>query len=120
MATTVIGTLVGSPWKSSVLVILCVFVTAFRLGLGPIPWFMSTELMSAERGRGGVQSAVASFSWFMSFAVVKSFKAFVERNPVALWCSFAAYSAAGFVFVLVFVPETNGKSREQIRAELVG
>jgi len=102
------------------LLILCAYVTAFRLGLGPIPWFISTELLPADRDGGSVQSATAAFSWVVSFAVVKSFKAFVVRDPVALWCSFAAYSAAGLAFVYAFVPETNGKSREQIRAELAG
>ncbi|KAL5241839.1 hypothetical protein ACI65C_009249 [Semiaphis heraclei] len=113
------NTLVDSPWRMSLLIILCVFISAFRLGLGPIPWFISTELSPALYG-GRIQSMAASFSWSLSFVIMKSFKIFVEANPVLLWCSFAAFSAAGFLFVLFYVPETNNKSREQIHLELIG
>lgn len=113
-----IGELEDSPrLKMSVLYILCIFISAFRLGLGPIPWFMSTELIPAENG-GIIPSAVATFSWFLSFLIMKSFKILVEENPVSLWGSFTLYSSIGFIFILFYVPETNNKSREQIRSEL--
>jgi hypothetical protein len=108
-----------SPWRISLLFILCVFISAFRLGLGPIPWFISTELSPALYG-GRIQSLAASFSWTLSFVIMKSFKILVEANPVLLWCSFTAFSVAGFLFVLFYVPETNNKSREQIHFELIG
>lgn len=107
-----------SPWRISLLFVLCVFISAFRLGLGPIPWFISTELSPALYG-GRIQSLAASFSWTLSFVIMKSFKIFVEANPVMLWCTFTAFSAAGFLFILFYVPETNNKSREQIRLELI-
>ncbi|XP_060865760.1 facilitated trehalose transporter Tret1-like [Metopolophium dirhodum] len=112
-------TLMESPWRISLLFVLCVFISAFRLGLGPIPWFISTELSPALYG-GRIQSMAACFSWSLSFVIMKTFKIFVEANPVLLWCSFAAFSAAGFLFVLFYVPETNNKSREQIHIELIG
>ncbi|XP_015368897.1 PREDICTED: facilitated trehalose transporter Tret1-like [Diuraphis noxia] len=113
-----VNTLVDSSWRMSLLLILCVFISAFRLGLGPIPWFISTELSPALYG-GRIQSIAASFSWSLSFVIMKTFKIFVEANPVMLWCSFAAFSAAGLLFVLFYVPETNNKSREQIHLELI-
>ncbi|KAL4143715.1 hypothetical protein QTP88_006011 [Uroleucon formosanum] len=112
-------TLLDSPWRISLLFILCLFISAFRLGLGPIPWFISTELSPALYG-GRIQSLAASFSWSLSFVIMKTFKIFVEENPVLLWSSFAAFSAAGFLFVMFYVPETNNKSREQIHHELIG
>ncbi|XP_060854794.1 facilitated trehalose transporter Tret1-like isoform X1 [Rhopalosiphum padi] len=113
------ATQMDSPWRISLLFILCVFISAFRLGLGPIPWFISTELSPALYG-GRIQSLAASFSWTLSFVIMKSFKILVEANPVLLWCSFTAFSAAGFLFVLFYVPETNNKSREQIHLDLIG
>ncbi|XP_027849148.2 facilitated trehalose transporter Tret1-like [Aphis gossypii] len=111
-------TYADSPWRISLLFVLCVFISAFRLGLGPIPWFISTELSPALYG-GRIQSLAASFSWTLSFVIMKSFKIFVEANPVMLWCTFTAFSAAGFLFILFYVPETNNKSREQIRRDLI-
>lgn len=99
---------------------LCAFVVAFRLGLGPIPWFAATELAPADRGGGRIQSAAASFSWSLSFVIMKTFKTLVQQYPVQLWTTFAGLSAAGFVFIALCVPETNNKDRQQIRADMTG
>ncbi|VVC44865.1 Hypothetical protein CINCED_3A016747 [Cinara cedri] len=106
-----------SPWKMTVLLVLCTFISAFRLGLGPIPWFISIELMP-DAYRDRIQSVTASFSWFLSFVIMKTFKVLVESHPVEVWCSYAAFSAVGFVFILACVPETNNKSNEQILSDL--
>lgn len=112
------GALDGSPrWKVSVVPVLCAFISAFRLGLAPMPWFMVPEMEPSENG-GRIQSTMASVSWLLSFLIVKLFKIAVERHPVALWTVFSACSAVGFVFVWFRVPETSNKSREQIRSEL--
>ncbi|XP_050422959.1 facilitated trehalose transporter Tret1-like [Adelges cooleyi] len=111
------GDLADSPWKYASLVIVCVFISGFRLGLGPIPWFMVTELISSKDS-GRVQSVMASFSWFLSFLIMKTFKFLIQQNATALWLSCTVYSAAGLAFILFYVPETNNKSREQIQAEL--
>ncbi|XP_025417244.1 facilitated trehalose transporter Tret1-like isoform X2 [Sipha flava] len=110
------GALDNSPWKISVLFILCTFIVAFRLGLGPIPWFISTELIPTENG--GLPSVAATFSWTLSFVIMKTFKMIVDSSPIALWATFAALSVIGFIFILFYVPETNNKSREEIRINL--
>lgn len=104
----------------TLLCVLCVFVVAFRLGLGPIPWFTAIELAPADRGGGRIQSAASSFSWFLSFVIMKTFKTLVQQYPVQLWILFAGLSAAGFTFIALCVPETNNKSRQQIRADMMG
>lgn len=115
------GTLDGRPWKTlSLLCVLCTFIVAFRLGLGPIPWFVATELTPADRGGGLIQSASSSFSWFLSFVIMKTFKTLVQQYPVQLWTTFAGMSAVGFAFIALCVPETNNKSRQQIRADMMG
>lgn len=106
-----------SSWKISIIFILYVFISAFRLGLGPIPWFICTELMPAEYC-GRTQSILVTFSWFLSFIIMKTFKIFLEICPIILWSSFFTYSIVGLIFITIFVPETNNKSREQIRLEL--
>uniref|UniRef100_A0A2H8TNF3 Facilitated trehalose transporter Tret1 n=1 Tax=Melanaphis sacchari TaxID=742174 RepID=A0A2H8TNF3_9HEMI len=111
-------TLADSPWRMSLLFVLCIFISAFRLGLGPIPWFISTELSPALYG-SRIQSMTASFSWTLSFFILKSFKILFEYNPVLLWCLFTMLSVIGFLFMLFYVPETNNKSREQIHLDLI-
>lgn len=99
--------------------VVCAHIAFFRLGLGPVPWFMTAELLlgsGRENSRG--QSLVASYSWILSFAVMQSFIPLVNAWPSLLWFGYGALSAAGALFVLLLVPETNNKSADQVRSSL--
>jgi len=100
-------------------VVVCAFIAFFRLGLGPIPWFMTSELLGdGDRRTNLAQSCVASYSWTLSFAVMQSFYPLVDAHPVALWFGYSAFSAVGLLFVLFLVPETSNKTADEIRVSL--
>lgn len=100
------------------IIIVCVFISFFRLGLGPIPWLMTTELLGADH-KNVAQSYVASYSWMLSLFVTQSFLPLVNKWPVALWCGYSVLSAIGLLFILFFIPETNNKSRREIYLSLM-
>ncbi|XP_008184067.1 facilitated trehalose transporter Tret1 [Acyrthosiphon pisum] len=99
------------------IVIVCTFISFFRLGLGPIPWFITTELIGADHSNRA-QSCIVSYSWILSFVVMKTFVMLVDEWPVALWLGYTVISVVGYLFVLFFVPETNNKSADEIRLSL--
>lgn len=112
------GTL-ADPLKVLPVFIVCAYIAFFRIGLGPVPWFMTAKLLlgsGRENSRG--QSLVASYSWILSFAVMQSFIPLVNSWPVLLWFGYGVLSAAGALFVLFLVPETNNKSADQVRSSL--
>ncbi|XP_022182449.1 facilitated trehalose transporter Tret1-like [Myzus persicae] len=98
-------------------VIVCTFIAFFRLGLGPIPWFITTELIGADHSNRA-QSYIVSYSWVLSFAVMKTFVMLVDEWPVALWLFYTVISVFGYLFILFFVPETNNKNADEIRLSL--
>ncbi|KAJ8964304.1 hypothetical protein NQ314_005004 [Rhamnusium bicolor] len=49
---------------------LCLFIIAFSLGLGPVPWFLTAELFPIEI-KSVMASVAATFNWFFGFIVVK-------------------------------------------------
>lgn len=100
------------------IVIVCTFISFFRLGLGPIPWFMTTELLGVDH-KNVAQSYVASYSWMLSFFVMQSFLPLVDKWPVALWCGYSVLSAFGLLFIFFFIPETNNKSNREICLSLM-
>uniref|UniRef100_A0A2S2NDY1 Facilitated trehalose transporter Tret1 n=1 Tax=Schizaphis graminum TaxID=13262 RepID=A0A2S2NDY1_SCHGA len=99
------------------IIIVCTFISFFRLGLGPIPWFITTELIGADHSNRA-QSCIVSYSWILSFVVMKTFVTLVDDWPVALWLGYTIISVVGYLFILFFVPETNNKNAEEIRLSL--
>lgn len=100
------------------ILIVCTYIAFFRIGLGPIPWFMTSELLGAD-SKNRAQSFIVSYSWLLSFAVMQSFVPLVDGWPVAMWFGYTGLSLLGLLFVLFFLPETNNKSIEEVRLSLM-
>lgn len=99
------------------IIIVCTYISFFRLGLGPLPWFITTELIGADHSNRA-QSCIVSYSWILSFVVMKTFVILVDDWPVALWLGYTIISVIGYLFILFFIPETNNKHADEIRSSL--
>ncbi|XP_011378689.1 solute carrier family 2, facilitated glucose transporter member 2 isoform X1 [Pteropus vampyrus] len=104
-------------WMSYVsMIAVFLFVSFFEIGPGPIPWFMVAEFFS--QGSRSAAMAVAAFTnWTCNFLIALCFP------YIADFCGpyvFFIFAGAMFVFTLFTffkVPETKGKSFEEIAAE---
>lgn len=99
---------------------LCVFVSVYAAGVGPIPWLMLREIFAPNMRRRAT-AITAGFHWFLAFGVTKLYQNLVDmvRPGWALW-HFAVTCVIGIIFVYFFVPETKGKSLEDIQNEFNG
>ena len=102
------------------LVSFIIYVVAFSLGWGPIPWlFMGEALPAKVRGPGA--SLVTAINWSCTFIITKTFPQMVkDLGPFGVFFMFGVVMVLGFIFVILFVPETKGKSLEQIEAQMAG
>ncbi|KAL7288117.1 facilitated trehalose transporter Tret1 [Trichogramma pretiosum] len=102
------------------LLCICLFIFMFSIGFGPIPWMMMSELFSSTI-KGIAGSSACLFNWFMAFIVTKYYSPLEEAagNYTCFWI-FSGICLGGIVFVLFLVPETKGKTLEQIQFELGG
>lgn len=98
--------------------IVCTYISFFRIGLGPIPWFISSEMLRDDTNNRA-QSFVASYSWILSFVVMQTFLPLVDEWPVALWLGYSILSIIGSIFIWLFIPETNNKSKEEVDLALM-
>jgi len=96
------------------LICLMIFMVAFSIGYGPIPWLMLGELIP-QKVKARVASLATVINWFCSFIVTKFFNSVQEALTIQ-WCYwiFAIICAINFAFVLTLLPETKGKSVEEI------
>lgn len=102
------------------LVSLIIFSLGFSLGYGPIPWLMMGEILPAKI-RGPAASIVTAFNWASTFVVTTTFP-MMKKNLGACY-TFWFYGIMvvfGFFFTVICVPETRGKSLEDIERLMSG
>ncbi|XP_060528143.1 facilitated trehalose transporter Tret1-like [Cylas formicarius] len=108
----------GISW----LPILCliVYIITYCLGFGPIPWTVMGEMFPAN-----VKSVASTFTaatcWFFGFLLTKYFATVADLiGKAGSFGLFAGCCAVGFAFVYKFLPETSGKSLQEIQDILNG
>ena len=97
---------------------LAVYVAAFALSLGPLPYVMMAELFPQEvRSRG--MSLASATSWGTNILVSLTFLTLLELlGPSNLFWAYCAICTLALIFSVLMVPETRGCSLEQIEANL--
>ncbi|XP_041976803.1 uncharacterized protein LOC121731440 [Aricia agestis] len=89
-------------------------------GLAPLPYVILTEMFSFQV-RAKVVGAVVTYAWFQSFVSLAIYTPIANNfGQYTAFFFFGAINLAGGTFVHFFLPETKGKSDEEIRAILAG
>ncbi len=94
---------------------ILLYVAFFALGMGPGPWLIISEIFPTKV-RGRAASIATSTLWSGTLLVTLTFLSLVK--VLNLWGTFAIYGALSFVcliFVWKMVPETKGRTLEQIQ-----
>jgi SP family arabinose:H+ symporter-like MFS transporter len=87
--------------------------------LGPVLWVMLSEIFP-NRLRGLAITVVGSFGGLISFIVVTVFPVELEHfGSSVTFFLFAGFGLISLLFILAFVPETKGKSLEELENILV-
>ncbi|KAJ8258263.1 hypothetical protein COCON_G00172750 [Conger conger] len=98
----------------SIVAIFC-FVAFFEIGPGPIPWFIVAELFS--QGPRPSAIAVAGFcNWTANFIVGMGFQYVEQICKAYVFIIFTVLLLGFFVFTFFKVPETKGRTFDQISA----
>lgn len=99
---------------------VAIFIIVFSIGFGPIPWMIMGEIFPAPI-KGIASSISAAFNWMLAFTVTNQFQNM--KNGLGDGITFGIFGiicGVGTVFVACLVPETKGKSVDEVRALLNG
>ncbi|CAO1381672.1 unnamed protein product [Diamesa serratosioi] len=97
---------------------LCVFIIAFSLGFGPVPWLMMGEIFSTDI-KGIAGSLTGTLNWFLAFLITVLYPPIQENIGASFsFLIFTGFSILGTFFVYFVVPETKGKSLSEIQEML--
>ncbi|KAK3622102.1 Bifunctional purine biosynthesis protein PurH [Elasticomyces elasticus] len=90
-------------------VAVLLFVASFGLGLGPVPFLLSSELVAAE-AVGATQSWALASNWIATFVVAQFFPLVNEKlGKGQVYFVFAGFAVLAGTLTWFFVPETAGK-----------
>ncbi|XP_034476175.1 facilitated trehalose transporter Tret1-2 homolog [Drosophila innubila] len=99
---------------------ILLFIVFFSIGFGPVPWIIMAELFT-EDVKSVAGSIAGTSNWFSAFLVTKLFP--ILKNSIGsaptFWI-FTVIAVIAFVYSLLCVPETKGKSLLEIQHILAG
>ena len=95
------------------------FVACFAVSLGPVMWVLFSELFP-NRVRGRAISFVGFINSGISFLVQLVFPwELANLGSATTFLIYGLFAAVGFVFIMILLPETKGRSLEELESELV-
>ena len=94
------------------------YVAFFAISLGPVTCVMVSEIFPLSIRGSGMAIAIAS-NWLANYLVALTFPNLIEQLGVSgVFALFASLSLLAFLFVYRFIPETKGKTLEEIETML--
>lgn len=104
----------GTP----VLVLTLSAIACYALTLAPITWVLISEIFP-NRVRSQAVSLAVSALWIASFALTYTFPFLIKAlGAGGIFFAYGAICVLGLIFVAAFVPETKGRSLEEIEGTL--
>ncbi len=99
---------------SALLVIILFYIAFFASAMGPLVWVVLAEIFPIKV-RGGAMGLATVVLWLADFAVTLTFPVISDRfHPSTAFWLYAAMCALALVFMLIYLPETKGRTLEEI------
>lgn len=97
-----------------ILASMVMYLCFFSPGMGPMPWTINSEIYPSW-ARSFCMSATTSTNWISNLLVSMTFLTLQDAiTSHGAYYLYAAYTACAFVFFVIMLPETRGKSLEQL------
>ncbi|HZU28605.1 MAG TPA: sugar porter family MFS transporter [Bryobacteraceae bacterium] len=98
------------------LVLVVAAIACYAMSLAPVTWVIISEIFP-NQVRGAASSVAVAALWIACFVLTYTFPLLNGAvGPAVTFWIYAAICVAGFVFVSLRLPETRGKTLEEIEA----
>ena len=97
----------------STLVFIIIYTASFMMSWGPICWVLISEIFP-NKIRGKAVAIAVAFQWFANYLISSTYPAMMELSPAMTYGFYGVMSVLSAVFVWKMVPETKGKSLEEM------
>jgi SP family xylose:H+ symportor-like MFS transporter len=97
----------------STLVFIIIYTASFMMSWGPICWVLISEIFP-NKIRGKAVAIAVAFQWFANYLISSTYPAMMELSPAMTYGFYGIMSVLSAIFVWKMVPETKGKSLEEM------
>ncbi|MDR2910924.1 MAG: D-xylose transporter XylE [Bacteroidales bacterium] len=97
----------------STLVFIIIYTASFMMSWGPICWVYISELFP-NKIRGKAVAVAVAAQWAANYFISSTYPAMMEFSSGLTYCFYGAMSILSFIFVWRMVPETKGKTLEEM------
>ena len=98
-----------------ILTFICIYLLLFAYGMGTMPWTISAEIFPTNI-RGVATSITTMTNWISNFIVASTFLTLVKAaTKPGAFITYSAISTCFLIYLYFYLPETRGKSLEEIR-----
>ncbi|KAI3911091.1 hypothetical protein MKW92_004288 [Papaver armeniacum] len=93
------------------------YVGSFSMGMGAVPWVIMSEVFPLNI-KGTAGSLVTLVNWFGSWVVSFTFNFLMSWSSYGTFLLYAAVNLLAILFIAKMVPETKGRTLEEIQASM--
>ena len=97
----------------STLVFIIIYTASFMMSWGPICWVLISEIFP-NKIRGKAVAIAVAFQWLANYLISSTYPAMMEFSPGLTYAFYGTMSVLSALFVWKMVPETKGKSLEEM------
>lgn len=106
----------GTKLAPLAIVALFLYIATFAPGFGPLPWTINSEIYPTW-ARSTAISIATMVNWVFNLLVSMTFLSMADSlGQPATFGVYAVLSFLGLLFVVMFVPETRGRSLEEVES----
>ncbi|XP_043709578.1 sugar transporter ERD6-like 7 [Telopea speciosissima] len=93
------------------------YIGFFSIGMGAVPWVMMSEVFPLNiKGAGG--SLATLVNWIGAWTISFTFNFLIQWSSYGTFFLYAASNAISILFIVMFLPETKGRTLEQLQAAI--
>lgn len=97
----------------AMVVMIYLYVIGYSMSWGPVPWVYASETFPTRLRAYGVGMAAAT-QWLFNFVITKITPSAVNHIKWRTFLMFGIFCIAMSVFVFLFIPETKGRTLEDM------
>ncbi|HKI89500.1 MAG TPA: D-xylose transporter XylE [Draconibacterium sp.] len=97
----------------STLVFIIIYTASFMMSWGPICWVYISELFP-NKIRGKAVAVAVAAQWAANYFISSTYPAMMEFSSGLTYCFYGLMSVISLIFVWKLVPETKGKTLEEM------
>ncbi|KAM2631840.1 hypothetical protein TB1_030563 [Malus domestica] len=96
---------------------ILIFIGSFSIGMGAVPWVIMSEIFPINiKGQAG--SLTTLVNWVGAWLCSYTFNFLMSWNSYGTFLLYAVINVLAVLFVIAVVPQTKGKTLEQIQGEI--